>query len=118
MVENNLKDYSDQQYQVVRLLSEINPEAVTETYRFKHVIVDEFQDSNDFQMLFISELINTSKFESLMVVGDDAQAIYLSVVQARKILLTLRKTGRGAACGGVSPYGELPFRSGDRRPFK
>lgn len=77
MVENNLKDYSDQQYQVVRLLSEINPEAVTETYRFKHVIVDEFQDSNDFQMLFISELINTSKFESLMVVGDDAQAIYL-----------------------------------------
>ena len=84
MVENNLKDYSDQQYQVVRLLSEINPEAVTETYRFKHVIVDEFQDSNDFQMLFISELINTSKFESLMVVGDDAQAIYLSVVQARK----------------------------------
>lgn len=103
MVENNLKDYSDQQYQVVRLLSEINPEAVTETYRFKHVIVDEFQDSNDFQMLFISELINTSKFESLMVVGDDAQAIYLSVVQARKILLTLRKNwARGCLWRSIS----------------
>ena len=77
MREKNLKDYADQQYQVIRLLDEINPEAVTETYRYKHIIVDEFQDSNDFQMMFIGELINTSAFKSLMVVGDDAQAIYL-----------------------------------------
>jgi superfamily I DNA/RNA helicase len=76
MVENNLIDYSDQQYQVLRLIDEINPDAITDTYNYKNIIVDEFQDSNDFQMVFISELINTAKFESLMVVGDDAQAIY------------------------------------------
>lgn len=42
----------------------------------KHIIVDEFQDSNEGQMDFIKMLIDTPNFESLMVVGDDSQAIF------------------------------------------
>ncbi len=42
----------------------------------KHVIVDEFQDSNEGQMDFIKTIIDTPNFESLMVVGDDSQAIF------------------------------------------
>lgn len=76
MIANNLIDYSDQQYQVLRLIDMINPNAIQETYSYAHVIVDEFQDSNDFQMVFIGELINTINFKSLQVVGDDMQAIY------------------------------------------
>lgn len=76
MISRNLIDYSDQQYQVLRLIDFINPSAITDTYRYKQIIVDEFQDSNDFQMIFISELMNTTSFTGLMVVGDDAQAIY------------------------------------------
>ena len=43
---------------------------------YRHIIVDEFQDSNDTQLEIIRRLISTKCFESLMVVGDDSQSIY------------------------------------------
>ncbi len=42
--------------------------------QFKHVLVDEFQDTNTIQMVLIDML--ASKWGNLFVVGDDDQAIY------------------------------------------
>jgi superfamily I DNA/RNA helicase len=47
-----------------------------ETLGFKHIIVDEFQDSNEREIQIIRLLRDTPQFESLMVVGDDSQAIF------------------------------------------
>lgn len=43
---------------------------------FKYVIVDEFQDTNEYQIGTLNNLITAEQFEKLIVVGDDAQAIY------------------------------------------
>lgn len=78
MKKNNLVDFTDQRNLVLRLL-EMNPYVITDTYEFDHVIVDEFQDSDDFQISFIKQLIDHTSFAlngSLMVVGDDSQSIY------------------------------------------
>ena len=40
------------------------------------IIVDEFQDSDENQLNLIRELVDCPTFESLLVVGDDSQAIY------------------------------------------
>ena len=47
-----------------------------EKFGFKHITVDEFQDSNQTQIDLIKKLWECPSAESLMVVGDDAQAIY------------------------------------------
>lgn len=75
MKSKNYIDFSDQSNLVLRLISE-DEDIVTDMYRYEHIIVDEFQDSNVFQMTLLRVLINTAKMRSLMVVGDDAQAIY------------------------------------------
>ena len=73
--EANYIDYSDQSNLVEKLIEE-DEFLISDRYPVEHIIVDEFQDSNDFQMLFIRCLVMNPKFKSLMVVGDDAQAIY------------------------------------------
>lgn len=75
MKESNLINYADQSNFVWELM-ESNDDLIVSMFSFEHIIVDEFQDSNDFQMEFLRCLAYTSKFKSLMVVGDDAQAIY------------------------------------------
>ncbi len=42
--------------------------------RFKHVLVDEFQDTNTIQYLWLKQLIHTNN--AITVVGDDDQSIY------------------------------------------
>lgn len=49
---------------------------INNPYKFKHIIVDEFQDTSVIQIDLILKLIESDNFKSLMVVGDDAQAIY------------------------------------------
>ncbi len=44
----------------------------------KHIIVDEFQDTNAKQISLLKALRNGADIESVMVVGDDSQAIYSS----------------------------------------
>lgn len=75
MTERGYIDYSDQSNMVDRLMN-IAPEYVTEFFRYEHIIVDEFQDSNDFQLRFLCCLMQTAKFKSLMVVGDESQSIF------------------------------------------
>jgi DNA helicase-2/ATP-dependent DNA helicase PcrA len=71
---NNAFDFDDLIARPVDLF-EAEPEALRPwAERFQHVLVDEFQDSNTLQMVFIELL--SSRHGNLFVVGDDDQSIY------------------------------------------
>ncbi len=72
--ETNSMDFDDLLVLAVRLLEE-KPD-VLELYRrkFRHILVDEYQDTNSVQSRMIDLLAGGSN--SLMAVGDDAQSIY------------------------------------------
>lgn len=72
--EDNLLQFADQEPLMNKVL-DIYPDYL-ERYGYRHIVVDEFQDSNDMQLATIRRLTECSTFESLMVVGDDSQSIY------------------------------------------
>lgn len=74
LVSENLVEFSDQEVLLRRLLDE-DPWYLN-SLGIKHIIVDEFQDTSMKQMDLIKILRMSPTFTSLMVVGDDAQAIY------------------------------------------
>ncbi|HEY5741475.1 MAG TPA: UvrD-helicase domain-containing protein [Terrimicrobiaceae bacterium] len=71
----NAMDFDDLLVQAVRLLSEF-PE-VREKWRIKarHLLVDEFQDTNRLQLELVTQLAS-GKRPNICVVGDDDQSIY------------------------------------------
>ena len=73
-LETNSMDFDDLLVVVVRLFEE-RPD-ILELYqkRFRHILVDEYQDTNSVQGRMIDLLVGPSN--SLMAVGDDAQSIY------------------------------------------
>lgn len=73
--EHNYIDFSDQSFLVEKLMEE-DELLLAELFPVEHIVVDEFQDSNDYQMILLRHLMLSSNFKSLMVVGDDGQAIY------------------------------------------
>jgi superfamily I DNA/RNA helicase len=72
--DNNLIEFADQEMMLFELLQK-DPYYL-EQFGYKHIIVDEFQDTNLKQMELLKILINAPSCESLMVVGDDSQAIF------------------------------------------
>ncbi|RRO12863.1 ATP-dependent DNA helicase PcrA [Saccharopolyspora rhizosphaerae] len=82
LAESNAMDFDDLIMRTVKLLQQ-NP-AVAEHYRrrFRHVLVDEYQDTNHAQYVLVRELVGTAPTESgvepaeLCVVGDADQSIY------------------------------------------
>ena len=72
--EHNAMDFDDIIYQTVRLLQE--HEDVRHYYqrKFRYVLVDEYQDTNNMQYLLTSLL--AGGYENICVVGDDDQSIY------------------------------------------
>lgn len=72
--EENLLQFADQEPLMLGFLDR-HPDYLDEL-GYRHIIVDEFQDSNDTQLEIIRRLISTKCFKSLMVVGDDSQSIY------------------------------------------
>lgn len=74
LVTRNKLEYSDQINKAITLFSEDN--SLIEKYGAKHIIVDEFQDTDKKQIELLKLLTQCSYFESLVVVGDTAQAIY------------------------------------------
>lgn len=70
----NLLQYQDQILYLIELF-ENNHNLINE-YGFKHVIVDEYQDTDFTQVKLLHLLEKYNDFKSLMVVGDDAQSIY------------------------------------------
>lgn len=71
---NNAVDFDDIVLNTVKILSE-NPD-ILENYqnRFKYILVDEYQDTNNVQYMLISLLAQGSR--NICVVGDDDQSIY------------------------------------------
>ena len=73
MVELNKIDYEDQ----LRLILKLKAFGVFEDLPYRHIVVDEFQDSNGNQISLILEMAKAAKeLESIVVVGDELQAIY------------------------------------------
>ncbi len=67
-------DFADLLYRMVRLL-EAEPRVAAELQRrFRHLLVDEFQDTNHVQYRLLRALIGPER--NLAVVGDDDQSIY------------------------------------------
>ena len=71
---NNALDFDDLLFKTVELF-QFYPD-VLEKYqeRFQYIMVDEYQDTNHVQFLFVSML--AGKYRNLCVVGDDDQSIY------------------------------------------
>jgi DNA helicase-2/ATP-dependent DNA helicase PcrA len=72
--ENNLVDFDDLLMLTYKILSE-NDELRKETSnRYKYIMVDEYQDTNELQFQLLELL--SSEHNNLCVVGDDDQSIY------------------------------------------
>lgn len=73
-LEVNSMDFDDLLLHTAKLLK--NNLELRQRYqqKFKHLLVDEFQDTNHVQSGLVNLLIGSQ--ESIMVVGDDAQSIY------------------------------------------
>ena len=71
--ENNAVDFDDLLLFGVRLL-EVDSVREAWRHRFEHVLVDEFQDTNHVQNVFLVRLAGGHK--NIAVVGDDDQSIY------------------------------------------
>lgn len=72
--KNNALDFDDLVFSAVRVFSE-NPD-ILESYRerFKYIMVDEYQDTNNAQYMLVSLLAGEDG--NICVVGDDDQSIY------------------------------------------
>ena len=71
--ENNLVEYSDMEGLIVEYLKK-DPRFF-DRFGFKHILIDEFQDSSGAQVEILKALCKCPTFESLRVVGDDWQSI-------------------------------------------
>jgi DNA helicase II / ATP-dependent DNA helicase PcrA len=71
---NNAVDFDDLLLWVVRLLADHPEVCARYAQRFEHVLVDEFQDTNQAQYEIVRLL--SSAHQNLFVVGDEDQSIY------------------------------------------
>ena len=72
--ENNLVDFDDLIALTYKLLDE-NPDlARTTSEKYKYIMVDEYQDTNELQLKLIQKLCTSHN--NICVVGDDDQSIY------------------------------------------
>jgi DNA helicase-2/ATP-dependent DNA helicase PcrA len=71
---NNAMDFDDLLVRPIELFEKSPKTLEKYQYRFKHILVDEYQDTNRAQYVLIKMLGNLHR--NLCVVGDDAQSIY------------------------------------------
>lgn len=76
LTENNALDFDDLLIKLVEILEE--NENIRSKYQnnFKHILVDEYQDTNQIQYQMIKIFSEGSNNPNLVVVGDDWQSIY------------------------------------------
>jgi len=72
----NVLDFDDLEGLAVRLLDDATVRARYQGAEIKHLMVDEFQDTNARQWAIVQGLANISQGGALFVVGDDKQSIY------------------------------------------
>ena len=73
-LDTNSMDFDDLLVLTLKLLQEHQDLRSLYQKKFRHVLVDEYQDTNKVQCDFIDLLVGENQY--LMVVGDDAQSIY------------------------------------------
>ena len=74
LLESNAMDFDDLLFNTVLLLQKVPNLADQLAERFRYVVVDEYQDTNDVQYELLKLLINEER--NVTVVGDDDQSIY------------------------------------------
>jgi superfamily I DNA/RNA helicase len=79
--------FDDAVYRLLRILRE-DPDIIPE---FDQIVIDEFQDFNPLEVAFIREL---EKKGSILIVGDDDQAVYAGRAASATYLRKLYKSGR------------------------
>ena len=67
-------DFDDLLIEVVRLLRESRDTREKYQNQFKHILIDEYQDTNAAQYAIVTQLVNEQR--NICVVGDDWQSIY------------------------------------------
>ncbi|NPA74274.1 MAG: UvrD-helicase domain-containing protein [Epsilonproteobacteria bacterium] len=74
LAKNNLVDFDDLLSLTYKILDE-NPELCEQTsQRYKYIMIDEYQDTNELQYKIVKKLCSTHN--NICVVGDDDQSIY------------------------------------------
>lgn len=73
--ESNAMDFDDLLFNTVYMLQKMPGLADQLSYRFRYVVVDEYQDTNDVQYELLKLLVN-KETKNITVVGDDDQSIY------------------------------------------
>ncbi len=72
--ENNLVDFDDLLMLTYKILNENETLRKETSNRYKYIMVDEYQDTNELQYRLLEHLC--SEHENICVVGDDDQSIY------------------------------------------
>jgi len=74
LITNNSLDFDDLLMKPIELFN--NNPSVLQKYqeRFKYILIDEYQDTNEAQYI-LSKMLS-AKYKNICVVGDDSQAIY------------------------------------------
>ena len=71
--ENAFIDYDDQIHLALKCLKE---PSIRRKYVYKHIMIDEYQDTSKSQFALIQQLEKNFELISLLVCGDDAQGIF------------------------------------------
>jgi len=74
LIENNLVDFDDLLLLTYKILDENEALARDISQKYQYIMVDEYQDTNEIQLLLLKKLCLTHN--NICVVGDDDQSIY------------------------------------------
>ena len=74
LLENNLVDFDDLLLLTYKILDENEDLTKEISQKYQYIMVDEYQDTNDIQLLLLKKLCTTHN--NICVVGDDDQSIY------------------------------------------
>jgi DNA helicase-2/ATP-dependent DNA helicase PcrA len=74
LIDNNLVDFDDLLSLTYKILDDHEELAVTTSSKYRYIMIDEYQDTNEIQLKLLQKLCCTHK--NICVVGDDDQSIY------------------------------------------
>ena len=74
LIENNLVDFDDLLLLTYEILNQDEELAKEVSEKYQYIMVDEYQDTNDIQLMLLKKLCSTHN--NICVVGDDDQSIY------------------------------------------
>lgn len=88
-LKKNLIDYDDQILLACQLLRD---SSIVNELKYRHIVVDEMQDTNNEQLYLVQQLVKYPRFMSLVTCGDDSQSIYSFRGAEQSVILDLEKT--------------------------